>query len=111
MPSATIMTTTSSQAQALAPSQGAPAPPPEENNESSPPQGNPLTIGWIHAITNLIGFPLTSEIGQKLQKWVLYQNFFNHTNLKVTWDPIEFEVNSNYQKYLMVHSVIYTQIL
>ena len=93
------MTTTRSQAQGLAPPQGAPAPPQAENNEANPPQGNPLTTGWIHAITNLMWFPLTSETGQKLQKWVLYQNFFNHTNLVVTWDPIEFEANCNYQKY------------
>ena len=93
------MTTTRSQVQALAPPQGAPAPHPAENNEANPPQGNPLATDWIHATTNLMGFPLTSETGQKLQKWVLYQNFFKHTHLVVTWDPIEFEVNSNYQKY------------
>ena len=94
------MTTTRSQAQALAPPQEAPAPPATaENTEANPPQDNPVTTGWIHAITNLMGLPLTSETGQKLQKWVLYQNFFNHTDLVVTWDPIEFEVNSNYQKY------------
>ena len=93
------MTTTWSQAQALAPPQGAPAPPPAEFNETNPPQGNPLTTGWIHAITNLMGFPLTSETRQKIQKWVLFQKFFNHTDLVVTWNPIEFEVNSNYQKY------------
>ena len=93
------MTTTWSQVQALACPQGAPAPPPAENNEANPPQGNPLTTGWMHAITNLMGFRLTFETGQKLQKLVLYQNFFNHTDLAVTWDPIEFEVNSNYQKY------------
>ena len=69
--------TTRSQAQALAPPQGAPAPPPAENYEANPPQGNPLTTGWINAITNLLGFPLTSETGQKLQKWVLYKDFFN----------------------------------
>ena len=46
-----------------------------------------------------MGFPLTSETGHKLQKWVLYQIFFNHPDLVVTWDPIEFEVNSNYKKY------------
>ena len=68
------MTTTRSQAQALVPPQEAPAPPPAENNEANPPQGNPLTTGWIHAITNLMGFPLTSERGQNLQKWVLYQS-------------------------------------
>ena len=61
------MTTTRSQAQALAPPQGAPTIPPAENNEANPPQGNPLSTGWIHAITNLMGFPLTSETGQKLK--------------------------------------------
>ena len=44
-------------------------------------------------------YPLTSDKGQKLQKWILHQSFFDHTNLVVTWDPSEFEENRNLQKY------------
>ena len=33
---------------------------------------NPLSPGWVHTITLTLGHSLKSEIGQKLQKWVLY---------------------------------------
>ena len=54
------------------------------NPEANPYQGNPLHPGWIHAITNLLSHPLTSETGQKLHKWVLNQSFLDHTDLVVT---------------------------
>ena len=69
------------------------------SHESIPSQESPLSPEWVHAITILMGFPQTSETGQELQKWVLYQSFFDHTGLLVTWDPIEFEQNRNLQRY------------
>ena len=69
------------------------------SHESIPSQESLLSPEWVHAITNRMGFPLTSETGQELQKWVLYQSYFDHTGLVVTWDPIEFEENRNLQRY------------
>ena len=69
------------------------------SHESIPSQESPLSHEWVHAITILMGFPLASETGQELQKWVLYQSFFDHTSLLVTWDSIEFEQNRNLQRH------------
>ena len=74
------------------------APQQPENPESIPSQGTSLSPEWIHAITNLISHPLTSEIGQKIQKWVFSQAFLDYTDI-VTWDPIEFEEDRHLQKY------------
>ena len=49
-----------------------------ESSESIPSQGSPLSPEWIHAITNLMGQPLTSEIGQRIQKWILRQAAKSH---------------------------------
>ena len=42
---------------------------------------------------------MTSEIGQRIQKWVFYQGILDYTNLVITWDPIEFGENRNLEKY------------
>ena len=36
-------------------------------------QESPLSPEWIHAFTVLLGHPLTSEVGQNIQKWIIYQ--------------------------------------
>ena len=41
--------------------------------ETNSSQESLLSPEWIHAITNLMLHPLTSEIGQRIQKWVLSQ--------------------------------------
>ena len=46
-----------------------------------------------------MGHPLTSEIGQRIQKWTLSQAILDYTDLVITWDPIEFEENRHLQKY------------
>ena len=46
-----------------------------------------------------MGHRLTSEIGQRIQKWILSQAILDYTDLVITWDPIEFEENRNLQKY------------
>ena len=68
-----------------------------ENPESIPSQGGPLSPEWIHDITNLIGHPLTSEIGQRIQKWILSHAILDYTDLVITWDPIEFEESRHLQ--------------
>ena len=40
--------------------------------ESTPAEDSPLTPGWVHAISIIMGYSLKSERCQKLQKWVLY---------------------------------------
>ena len=75
--------------------QAATAPQEPENPESTPSQGDPLSPEWVHAITNLMGHPLTSEIGKRIQQWILSQALFDYTDLVITWDPIEFEEEPN----------------
>ena len=82
---------TRSQSQAMSSHQPTAALQQPENPESIPSQGSPLSPEWIHAITSLMGHPLTSLIGQKIQKWILSQAILDYTNIVITWDPIEFE--------------------
>ena len=66
---------------------------------SSTPQKHPLSPEWIHAITILLGHPLTSEIGQHIQKWIIYQANLSCTKFAFKWDPTQFEDNKHLQKY------------
>ena len=93
------MTTTRSQSLAMSSPQAAPAPQQPENPESIPSQERSLSCEWVHAITNCLSHSITSEIGQRIKKWIFYQALFDYTNLVITWDPIEFAENRNLQKY------------
>ena len=42
---------------------------------------------------------MDSDIGQRIQKWVFYQDILDYTDLAITWDPVEFGENRNLQKY------------
>ena len=64
-----------------------------------PSQETPLSPGWIHAITILLGHPLTSEVGQNIQKWIIYQANLSYIKFAFNWDPIQFEYNKHLQKY------------
>ena len=55
--------------------------PSQGSHNSTKSQESPLSPGWVHTITIILGHFLKSEIGQKLQKWVLYN---------VIDDPIDF---------------------
>ena len=79
--------------------QAAAAPQQPENTESILSQRSTLPPEWIHSITNVISCPLTSEIGQRIQKWVLSKAKLDYTDRVVTWDPIEFEENGHLQEY------------
>ena len=46
-----------------------------------------------------MGHPLISEIGQRIQKWILSQAILDYTDLVITWDPIQFEDNRHLQTY------------
>ena len=93
------MTTTRSQSLAMSSSQAVPAPQQPGNPESITVQERSLSPQWIHAITNPMSHPMTSEIGQRIQKWVFYQGILDYADLVITWDPIEFGENRNLQKY------------
>ena len=66
---------------------------------SSAPHKHPLSPEWIHAITILLSHPLTSEVGQNIQKWIIYQANLNYIKFAFKWDPIQFEDNKHLQKY------------
>ena len=70
-----------------------------ESPESIPAQEESLSPEWVHAITNLLSHSITSEIGQRIKKWIFYQALFDYTDLVITWDPIEFAENRILQKY------------
>ena len=65
----------------------------------STPHKHPLSPEWIHAITILLGQPLTSEVGQNIQKWIIYHANLNYIKFAFIWDPIQFEGNKHLQKY------------
>ena len=66
---------------------------------SSTPQKYSLSTECIHAITILLGHPLTSEVGQHIQKWIIYQANLSHTKFAFKWDPLQFEETKHLQKY------------
>ena len=66
---------------------------------SSTPHKHPLSPEWIYAINILLGYPLTSEIGQHIQKWTICQANLSYTKFAVRWDPIQFKDNKHLQKY------------
>ena len=70
-----------------------------ESPECTPSQKSPLSPGWIHAITILMGYPLTSEPEKCTQKWILSLGILDYTDLVITWDPIQFEDNRHLQEY------------
>ena len=46
-----------------------------------------------------MGHPLTSEVGQHIQKWIIYQANLNYTKFAFKWDPIQYAENKHLQKY------------
>ena len=66
---------------------------------SSAPHKHPLSPEWIHAITILLGHPLTSEVGQNILKWIIYLANLNYIKFAFLWDPIQVEGNKHLQKY------------
>ena len=54
-----------------------------------PSQESPLSPEWIHAITTLMGHPLSSEPGKCIQKWILYHAITDHIDFWLTWDPTD----------------------
>ena len=73
--------------------------PSQAGPESNSSQKCPLSPGWVHAISTIMSYPLKSEIGQKLQKWVLYHEIYDPTYFWLSWDPTDYEDIRLLQKY------------
>ena len=54
-----------------------------------PPKGSILSPEWTHAITTIMGHPLSSESGKFIQKWILYYAIQDPIDLWVYWDPTD----------------------
>ena len=81
----------------------------QESIGSTPSQGSPestksqeclLSPGWVHTITIILGHSLKSEIGQKLQKWVLYNVIDDPINFWLHWDPSDPDDIRMIEKYV-----------
>ena len=48
-----------------------------------------LSPEWTHTITTLMGYPLSSETGKCIQKWILYHAIHNHIDFWLTWNPAD----------------------
>ena len=44
-----------------------------------PYQESPLSAEWTHAITTLMGHPLSSEPGKHIKKWIIYHRIHKYT--------------------------------
>ena len=51
-----------------------------------PPKGSILSPQWTHAITIIMGHPLSSESGKSIQKWILYHAIQDPIELWLYWD-------------------------
>ena len=54
-----------------------------------PPKGSILSPEWTHAITTIMGHPLSSESGKSIQKWILYHAIPYPIEFWLYWDPTD----------------------
>ena len=54
-----------------------------------PPIGSILSPEWTHAITTIMGHPLSSESGKSIQKWILYYAIQDSIECWLYWDPTD----------------------
>ena len=73
-----------------------------------PSQGSPLSPEWIHAITTLMGHPLSSEPGKYIQEWILYHAVHDLTDFWLSWDLTDHDDIRLLQKYVESNgSIVY----
>ena len=48
-----------------------------------------LSPGWTHAITTIMGHPLSSESGKSIQEWILYHAIRDPIYFWLYWDPTD----------------------
>ena len=54
-----------------------------------PLKRNILSPGWTHAITTIMGHPLSSESGKSIQEWILYNAIEDPIEFWPYWDPTD----------------------
>ena len=64
-----------------------------------PSQESPLSPEWTHAITTLMGHPLSSEPGKHIKKWIIYHRIHKYTMFALKWDPTQFKLDIHLQTY------------
>ena len=67
-----------------------------------------LSPEWTHAITTLMGHPLSSETEKCIQKWILYHAIPDHIEFWLNWDPTDPDDIRLLQEYVESNgSVVY----
>ena len=54
-----------------------------------PPKGSIVSTEWTHAITTIMGHPLSSESEESIQKWILYHAIQDPIGVWPYWDPTD----------------------
>ena len=73
-----------------------------------PPKRSILSTEWTHAITTIMGHPLSSESGKFIQKWILYLEIPYPFDFWLYWDPTDPYDNKLLQEYVGSNgSVVY----
>ena len=73
-----------------------------------PSKENILSPEWTHAITTIIGHPLSSESGKCIQKWILYHAIQDPSDFLIYWDPTDPDDIKLLQEYVDSNgSVVY----
>ena len=67
-----------------------------------------LSPEWTHAITTLMGHPLSSESGKCIQRWIHYHAIQDPTDFWLNWDPTDPDDIKLLQEYVESNgSVVY----
>ena len=75
-----------------------------------PPEGSILSPEWTHAITTIMGHPLSSESGKSIQEWILYHAIRDPIDFWLCWDPTDPCEIKLFQEYVGSNgSVVYLQ--
>ena len=64
-----------------------------------PSQESPLSPEWTHAITILMGHPLSSEPGKHIKKRIIYHRIHKYTMFALKWNPTQFKLDIHLQMY------------
>ena len=62
-------------------------------------QESPLSPEWTHAITILMGHPLSSEPGKHIKNWIIYHRIHKYTMFALKWNPTQFKLDIHLQMY------------
>ena len=61
--------------------------------------GKPTSPEWTHAITILMGHPLSSEQAKHIKKWIIYHRIYKYTMFALKWNPTQFKLDIHMQMY------------